>query len=50
MMDLEATHIGLPLKSEPSLEATGVIWLKAWHVIFVVTRFAGLFYLPRPFV
>ena len=27
-----------------------MIWLKAWHVIFVVTWFAGLFYLPRLFV
>ena len=25
-------------------------WIKAWHVIFVVTWFAGLFYLPRLFV
>lgn len=27
-----------------------MLWLKAWHVIFVVTWFAGLFYLPRLFV
>jgi protoporphyrinogen IX oxidase len=27
-----------------------VLWLKAFHVIFVVTWFAGLFYLPRLFV
>ena len=26
------------------------LWLKALHVIFVVTWFAGLFYLPRLFV
>lgn len=26
------------------------IWLKAFHVIFMVTWFAGLFYLPRLFV
>ena len=25
-------------------------WLKALHVIFMVTWFAGLFYLPRLFV
>ena len=25
-------------------------WIKAWHVIFMVTCFAGLFYLPRLFV
>jgi protoporphyrinogen IX oxidase len=27
-----------------------MIWLKAWHVVFMVTWFAGLFYLPRLFV
>lgn len=27
-----------------------LLWLKAFHVIFVVTWFAGLFYLPRLFV
>ena len=27
-----------------------MIWLHAFHVIFVVTWFAGLFYLPRLFV
>lgn len=26
------------------------LWLKAFHIIFVVTWFAGLFYLPRLFV
>jgi len=25
-------------------------WIKSWHVIFMVTWFAGLFYLPRLFV
>jgi protoporphyrinogen IX oxidase len=25
-------------------------WLKAFHIVFVVTWFAGLFYLPRLFV
>ncbi len=25
-------------------------WVKAWHIIFMVTWFAGLFYLPRLFV
>ncbi len=28
----------------------GMLWLKALHIIFVVTWFAGLFYLPRLFV
>jgi putative membrane protein len=27
-----------------------MLWLKALHVIFVITWFAGLFYLPRLFV
>lgn len=26
------------------------LWLKAFHLIFVVTWFAGLFYLPRLFI
>jgi protoporphyrinogen IX oxidase len=30
--------------------APGMAWLKAFHVVFVVTWFAGLFYLPRLFV
>ncbi len=29
---------------------TTYLWLKAFHIIFVVTWFAGLFYLPRLFV
>jgi putative membrane protein len=27
-----------------------VLWVKAFHIVFVVTWFAGLFYLPRLFV
>lgn len=30
--------------------STGYLWLKAFHVVAVVTWFAGLFYLPRLFV
>jgi putative membrane protein len=29
---------------------TAYLWLKAFHIIFVVTWFAGIFYLPRLFV
>ncbi len=29
---------------------TPMLWLKALHIIFMVTWFAGLFYLPRLFV
>jgi len=27
-----------------------MLWLKAFHIVFVVTWFSGLFYLPRLFV
>jgi putative membrane protein len=27
-----------------------MLWLKAFHVVFMVTWFAGLFYLPRLFI
>jgi protoporphyrinogen IX oxidase len=27
-----------------------MLWLKAFHIVFVMTWFAGLFYLPRLFV
>jgi uncharacterized membrane protein len=27
-----------------------MLWLKAFHIVFVVAWFAGLFYLPRLFV
>lgn len=30
--------------------AAHLLWFKAFHVVFVVTWFAGLFYLPRLFV
>jgi putative membrane protein len=33
-----------------SEEGRAVLWLKAFHVVFMVTWFAGLFYLPRLFV
>ncbi|WDE04523.1 protoporphyrinogen oxidase HemJ [Thalassomonas viridans] len=29
---------------------TSLLWLKAFHVIFMVAWFAGIFYLPRLFV
>jgi putative membrane protein len=28
----------------------GILYVKAFHVIFMVTWFAGVFYLPRLFV
>ena len=27
-----------------------MLWIKAFHIVFVVTWFAGLFYLPRLFI
>jgi len=32
------------------LEESSMLWLKAFHVVAMVTWFAGLFYLPRLFV
>jgi protoporphyrinogen IX oxidase len=29
---------------------TAMLWVKAFHIIFMVTWFAGLFYLPRLYV
>jgi protoporphyrinogen IX oxidase len=29
---------------------SGYLWLKAFHIVFVASWFAGLFYLPRIFV
>jgi len=37
--------------SDRPLRATAaMLWIKAFHIVFVVTWFAGLFYLPRLFV
>lgn len=30
--------------------STGYLWVKAFHIIFIASWFAGLFYLPRLFV
>ena len=30
--------------------STGYLWVKAFHIVFVASWFAGLFYLPRIFV
>ena len=30
--------------------STGYLWVKAFHIVFVASWFAGLFYLPRLFV
>jgi len=36
--------------ADAALQSVPVLYLKAFHVVFVVTWFAGLFYLPRLFV
>src|SRR5215469_4982250 len=37
-------------RAQGSAGSAAMLWLKAFHVVFVVTWFAGLFYLPRLFV
>ena len=39
-----------PRAGRDCLYNRAMLWLKAFHVVFVVTWFAGLFYLPRLFV
>src|SRR5919108_5438515 len=44
-----------PASRSPSISRGGVfhpdmLWVKSFHLIFMVTWFAGLFYLPRLFV
>jgi protoporphyrinogen IX oxidase len=36
--------------NKPVLRERRMLWLKAFHIIFMVTWFAGLFYLPRLFI
>jgi putative membrane protein len=36
----------MPQRSPPA----AMLWVKAFHIVFMVTWFAGLFYLPRLFV
>ncbi len=39
------------LRARPGAAAgANLLWLKAFHIVFLVTWFAGLFYLPRLFV
>jgi protoporphyrinogen IX oxidase len=34
----------------PHLDCRPMLWVKAFHIVFVASWFAGLFYLPRIFV
>jgi putative membrane protein len=42
--------VARPNHSVTSTDSITMLWVKAFHVIFMVTWFAGLFYLPRLFV
>lgn len=39
-----------PLLSDPLLREMLMLWIKALHIVAMVSWFAGLFYLPRLFV
>ena len=47
---LPEAHRPFAFGAGASLQSRQMLWLKAFHVVFVVTWFAGLFYLPRLFV
>jgi putative membrane protein len=47
---LEASTRDYTPTLQPQAREAPMLWLKAFHIIFVVTWFAGLFYLPRLFV
>ena len=36
--------------SLPAIDNAAMLWIKAFHIVFVASWFAGLFYLPRLFV
>jgi protoporphyrinogen IX oxidase len=43
--------LGLPILVNTALAYTrAMLWVKAFHIIFIASWFAGLFYLPRIFV
>jgi protoporphyrinogen IX oxidase len=45
-----AAGAGLPGAPGPVRTLRGMLWVKAFHIVFVASWFAGLFYLPRIFV
>jgi putative membrane protein len=47
---LPEAHLAFAFGASGWLQSRQMLWLKAFHVVFVVTWFAGLFYLPRLFV
>ena len=44
---LLGAHFAAPIMLRMS---SGYLWVKAFHIIFVASWFAGLFYMPRLFV
>ena len=40
----------LPLGVAPKATLAPMLWVKSFHIVFVASWFAGLFYLPRIFV
>jgi protoporphyrinogen IX oxidase len=42
--------LGQPLFTDDRRMSSGYLWVKALHIVFVASWFAGLFYLPRLFV
>ena len=51
LSSLYSSHPGASSKSAGwPRKNNKVLWLKSFHIIFMVTWFAGLFYLPRIFV
>ncbi len=42
--------MALDSRSDPSGYTAEMLWVKSFHIVFVASWFAGLFYLPRIFV
>ena len=48
---LHAIHNTLSIAhAAPNTESPTMLWIKSLHIVFIVSWFAGLFYLPRLFV
>src|ERR1035438_2749841 len=43
-------HVGDSMAPDNRLMGSSLLWVKAFHIVFVSSWFAGLFYLPRIFV
>ena len=47
---LNAWRVGIGKSTGVDLHNLAMLWIKAFHIVFVTSWFAGLFYLPRLFV